>query len=281
MKRTILIIDDSEVILEVCRAILEGAGYQVITHARATGSVALILQSKPALVLLDVNMPSIRGDMVARMSSATRLATGTIVLLHSSLEESELKRLTEECGAHGYLRKTSNPHAFLRQIAAFLQDKESSVFRAARAAQGATTASASAGTPRSGGRTKDGPVLLINRDMAELSLLRRFVQELGHQPEFALSAQQGIEKLTVGAVPPAIVVSCDLPDSGARAVFEAALKRDPSFRERLILVSSVDDALDFPPGFSGMVITRPIQKSALEKVLVRSMSVSVSHAAQR
>lgn len=279
MKRTILIIDDSEVVLDVCRAILEGVGYHVITHARATGSVALILQSKPELVLLDVNMPSIRGDMVARMSSATRLATGTIVLLHSSLEETELKRLTEECGAHGYLRKTSNPHAFVRQIAAFLNDKESNIFRAARA-QVPPSAPASEGMPRSGARGSDGLVLLINRDMAELSLLRRLVQELGRQPEFALSAQQGIEKLAAGAVPRAIIVSCDLPLPGASAVFEAALKRDPSFHERLILVSSLDSAVDFPPGFSGMVITRPIQKSALEKVLARSMSGSVPRAAE-
>src|SRR5690606_2106243 len=112
MSKTILVIDDSEIVLSVTQAILENAGYSVITHSRSTGSVALILQAKPDLVLLDVNMPSIRGDMVARMSAATRLATGTVVVLHSSLAESELKRLAGECGADGYLQKTSSPHAF-------------------------------------------------------------------------------------------------------------------------------------------------------------------------
>lgn len=280
MKRKILIIDDSEVVLGVCQSILEGAGYQVVTHARATGSVALILQCKPDLVLLDVNMPSVRGDMVARMSSATRPTTGTIVLLHSSLDEAELKRLTEECGAHGYLRKTSNSHAFLRQIATYLPEKDSTTFRV-NTTGAPPSAPESGPMPRSSGRSKGGVVLLVNGDMAEMSQLRRMIQELGYQPEFALSAQQGADKLNVSVAPCAVIVSAELPGQGMNLVFDAAVSRDRSFRERMIVIASLDSAVGFPVGFAGMVVTRPVQKSALEKVLARSTAAPSTRVVER
>jgi CheY-like chemotaxis protein len=268
MKRTILIIDDSEVVLGVAQTILEGAGYNVVTHSRATGSVALILQLKPDLVLLDVNMPSVRGDMVARMSSATRLASDTIVLLHSTLEEPELKRLSSECGAHGYLRKTNNPHAFLRHVAGFLNDKESGSHRvAAVKPRSAYSGPESEGTPRSVERVKAAQVLLISRDMAEMSQLRKVVQDLGFRPEFALSAAQGIEKLQTDPIPALIIVSADLPVPGVQMVFEAAVQRDRAFRERTVLLASADATPAYPSGFAGSVLTRPILRSALEKLL--------------
>jgi len=279
MKRTILVIDDSEVVLGVAQTILEGAGYHVVTHSRATGSVALILQLKPDLVLLDVNMPSVRGDMVARMSSATRLATDTIVLLHSTLEEAELKRLASECGAHGYLRKTNNPHAFLRQVGGFLSEKESGHMRVIGSKPLSTlTAPDSESTPRSGERSKGTMVLLINRDMAEMSQLRKVVQDLGYRPEFALSAQQGIEKLHGDTSPVFIIVSSDLPSPGARAVFEAAVQRDRLFRERTALVASVGATPDYPPGFAGTVLLRPVQRNAVEKLLNQVSVLAVAGA---
>jgi CheY-like chemotaxis protein len=268
MKRTILIIDDSEIVLGVAQAILEGAGYNVVTHSRATGSVALILQIKPDLVLLDVNMPSVRGDMVARMSSATRLANDTIVLLHSTLEEGELKRLSSECGAHGYLRKTNNPHAFLRQVAGFLNEKESGSHRViATRPRSVYNGPESEATPRSGERARGGLVLLISRDMAEMSQLRKVVQDTGFRPEFALSAQQGIEKLQADPIPALVIVSADLPPPGVQMIFDAAVRRDRNFRERTVLLASTETTLEYPSGFAGSVLSRPILRGALEKLL--------------
>jgi len=213
-------------------------------------------------------MPSVRGDMVARMSSATRLASDTIVLLHSTLEEPELKRLSSECGAHGYLRKTNNPHAFLRHVAGFLSDKESGSQRVVVIKPRSTgSGPESEGMPRSGERSKGGVVLLISRDMAEMSQLRKLVQDVGFRPEFALSAQQGIEKLGSEAIPRLIIVSADLPAPGVQLVFEAAVKRDRGFRERTVLLASADAVLKYPPGFAGSVLSRPISRSAVEVLL--------------
>ena len=50
-KPKIVVIDDSEIVLEVTRGALEGAGYDVVTHDRPAGCVALIMHEKPELVL--------------------------------------------------------------------------------------------------------------------------------------------------------------------------------------------------------------------------------------
>ena len=268
MSRTVLVIDDSEIVLGVAQSILEGAGYRVATHSRSTGSVALILQTKPDLVLLDVNMPSVRGDMVARMSAATRLATGTIVVLHSTLNEAELKALAEECGAHGYIRKTNNPHTFLRQVASFVGEKESSSQRTLKSS--GSYVPESERSPNSSSRARGQAVLLVDRDMAELSEIRKMVQQLGYVPDFALSVQQGIDKLRAARETPAVIASSDLPNAGVSKILDAALEKDPTFRERFILITSLSEPVAFPQRFAGMVLTRPIDLTTLQKVLDRA-----------
>jgi CheY-like chemotaxis protein len=53
---TILVVDDSEVVLAVTKTLLEAVGYRVLTHSGPAGCVAVILQEKPDLVLIDVKL---------------------------------------------------------------------------------------------------------------------------------------------------------------------------------------------------------------------------------
>src|SRR5690242_20012919 len=61
-RKTILVVDDSPVVLELTGSALEGAGYKVVLRSRGEGTVAAVLQERPDLVLLDVNMPRLSGD---------------------------------------------------------------------------------------------------------------------------------------------------------------------------------------------------------------------------
>ena len=90
-KRTILVIDDSEVVLEMTRFTLETAGYRVLTRDRAQGSIVAILHEQPDLVLLDVNMPGMSGDSIAEILSRAGPSRGTIIVLYSSLPTNALR----------------------------------------------------------------------------------------------------------------------------------------------------------------------------------------------
>src|SRR5882724_6769495 len=119
--RTILIIDDNAVVLEMTRSTLEMAGFRVLTHDRTIGAIGIILEQRPDLVLLDVNMPNSSGDSLADILARTRSTRGTVVVLHSSLPANALRMKALATGAQGFIQKTSVQAELIRQVHAFLR----------------------------------------------------------------------------------------------------------------------------------------------------------------
>ena len=119
MKKTlILVVDDCAVELEVTRLFLKNAGFEVITRSRPIGTAAEILRKKPNCVLLDVLMPGLTGDKITKLIRESGIATK--IVLHSGLENNELRKLSIECGADGYIKKTTNKHEFINKVKSFL-----------------------------------------------------------------------------------------------------------------------------------------------------------------
>src|SRR5215471_7903868 len=115
-RKTILIVDDSPIVLDMAGAALEAAGYKVVLRSRGEGTVAAVIQERPDLVLLDVNMPRLAGDTIAVILAKTDPARKTIVLLHSSIAPDLLKLKVLQTGASGYVHKTSSAHDLVAQI---------------------------------------------------------------------------------------------------------------------------------------------------------------------
>lgn len=114
--KTVLVVDDSDVVLELVKKTLENAGYNVITRNKPSGSVAAILRDKPDVVLLDVNMPTLSGDTIAKILARVSQNPETLVLLHSSLSIDNLRLKAIATGAHGYIQKTDSPTELVRRI---------------------------------------------------------------------------------------------------------------------------------------------------------------------
>jgi DNA-binding NarL/FixJ family response regulator len=73
---------------------------------------------KPDLVLLDVLMPGLTGDKITKLIKESGLATK--IVLHSGKENNELRELSKECGADGYIKKTNDKHEFINKVKSFL-----------------------------------------------------------------------------------------------------------------------------------------------------------------
>ena len=127
-KPKIVVIDDSEIVLEVTRGALEGAGYDVVTHDRPAGCVALILHEKPDLVLMDVNMPGLGGDTIVSVLAKAAPTSDTIVLLHSSLSAEVLHSKATTAGAHGFLQKSGDLFGMVREVNRWLKRLNSILF---------------------------------------------------------------------------------------------------------------------------------------------------------
>lgn len=272
MKPTVLVVDDSEIVLAVARSLLEGAGYQVVTHGRATGCVSLILQLKPDLVLLDVNMPTLKGDAVVKMFERTSQVGGTTVLLHSTLAEAELERLVAASGAHGYIRKTDNAYSFLRQIQRYLGGRapasESKIKASAVEERPGAPASEAFAPPTSRKMTRQlGAVLLADPDMLALAELRNLVQGAGFSTDFALSTTQALSKILSSQPPLVVIADLNLADPGVGHLYDKALERDASWAERFLITADERSARSPPRSFSGPVLKKPVAEAALRAAL--------------
>jgi CheY-like chemotaxis protein len=103
--KRVLVLDDSEISLEMGRFVLEERGYEVATALNLDEFHRRLEHFRPDLLLTDHVMPEISGaELVARLKRD--LETERIpVILFSSKSEEELKRLATESGADGWLSK--------------------------------------------------------------------------------------------------------------------------------------------------------------------------------
>ena len=120
MGAKVLIIDDSPIILEAAKLALEDQGYQVITMDNPLVLAAAVRRERPDLVLIDVNMPTVTGDVVTGIVNSHGVTRRVPVVLYSDISPDELAERARRCGASGFIRKTGDEDAFVRSVAEFL-----------------------------------------------------------------------------------------------------------------------------------------------------------------
>lgn len=106
MVRTkVLLIDDSELSLELACEALAGCGFEVRTSTGLNDFGAALGQWRPDLILTDVKMPGMSGVELCRFLKSRYETAHVPVVLFSALPASELAALARECEADGYLSK--------------------------------------------------------------------------------------------------------------------------------------------------------------------------------
>lgn len=105
--RRILVVDDSEMTAKLIETELVQKGYEVSTAESVDKATRIILrrQTRPDLILLDVNMPGVNGEQFCRFLKGNSLFSGIKVVLCSAADVSELRRICKEAGADGFVPK--------------------------------------------------------------------------------------------------------------------------------------------------------------------------------
>jgi CheY-like chemotaxis protein len=300
-----MVVDDSEIVLDLTKTALENAGYVVLTHNRPAGCVAMILHEKPDLLLIDVNMPRLGGDTVVKLFGRAKPNSDTIVLLYSSLPVDALRAKAQASGAHGFIRKTEDTFDLVRQVNRWLKQGAASSGRMKAAPVVEVTPEdavqeRTSGTRRvaerlgidseqrvealvppravSGAVALDLPtVLFVDDDMLALSAYRREVQSEGLSIEFALSGTQALRRI-VSPNPPDLVV-CDvlMPDPGGQQVYLRAIAANPSWTSRFIFITgavAVQGVADFLASFGGPILYKPIEGEQLRSIIRQRLSMA-------
>ncbi len=104
----ILIVDDHEDNVEVLRARLEALGYDVASASDGYEALEEVERQTPDLILLDVMMPRMDGNEVARQIKGNNSLPFIPIIMQTALESTESKVEGLGAGADDYLTKPIN-----------------------------------------------------------------------------------------------------------------------------------------------------------------------------
>jgi len=115
---TILVVDDEPKIVKTARAYLENAGFRVVTADDGQMALTVNRHEKPALVILDLGLPSMDGLDVAR--TLRRDSDVPIIMLTARVDETD-KLIGLELGADDYMTKPFSPRELVARVRAVLR----------------------------------------------------------------------------------------------------------------------------------------------------------------
>lgn len=116
--KKILIVEDDKVICKELEELLTHAGYNVIILRDFSNAIVDIMESKADLILLDINIPVINGEMLLK-NIREKSEVPVIMVTSRSNETDEV--LAMSFGADDYITKPYNPNILLLRIHAVLK----------------------------------------------------------------------------------------------------------------------------------------------------------------
>jgi DNA-binding response OmpR family regulator len=118
MAATILLVEDERKLRDLVRSYLERAGFTVLSTSSGAEALSLAASAAPDLLVLDLGLPDVSGETVAR---EVRDA-GTIPILMLTAKSSEEDRVRGlELGADDYVTKPFSPRELVLRVQAILR----------------------------------------------------------------------------------------------------------------------------------------------------------------
>ena len=121
MASTVLVVEDERKLRDLVRSYLERAGFTVLTTDSGAEAITMAMTSAPDLVILDLGLPDVPGETVARELRATAGTGSTPILMLTakSAEEDRIRGL--ELGADDYVTKPFSPRELVLRVQAILR----------------------------------------------------------------------------------------------------------------------------------------------------------------
>jgi len=100
-----LVIDDDDIARELLVSILRDGGYETFDLPSPIGATQLIFREEIEVVVLDLMMPALSGDKLAKMLRSNPRLHALVIVLVSSCSIEELTELAKSVQADGIVSK--------------------------------------------------------------------------------------------------------------------------------------------------------------------------------
>lgn len=105
--KRVLVIDDDDLVRELLCSTLQDAGFHTFDLPSPIGATRLIVDQRVDAVVVDIMMPAMRGDRLAKLLRGNPRFDGLGVVLVSGDASVELDGLAKEVGADSIVDKRS------------------------------------------------------------------------------------------------------------------------------------------------------------------------------
>jgi CheY-like chemotaxis protein len=120
---TILVVEDNELTMELVADLLEAAGLRVEKAKVAEKGIALVLEHRPDLVLMDLALPGLDGlEATRRLKSDPATASIPVVALTAQVMSADVER-ARAAGCEGFLAKPIDTRGFVPAIRRLLKER--------------------------------------------------------------------------------------------------------------------------------------------------------------
>lgn len=119
--KKIMIIEDDEAIRNELKELLQNSGYEAIVLKHFQNALNEILDAAPDLLLLDINIPYMNGELL--LQNLRKKSDMPVIMVTSKNSETD-EALSISYGADDYITKPYNPNILLLRIGAVLKRTE-------------------------------------------------------------------------------------------------------------------------------------------------------------
>src|SRR6202161_772641 len=118
MAATVLVVEDERKLRDFVRSYLERAGLIVLSTGSGAQAITMATEAAPDLVVLDLGLPDVPGETVARELRAMS-SVPIVMLTAKAAEEDRIHGL--ELGADDYVTKPFSPRELVLRVQAILR----------------------------------------------------------------------------------------------------------------------------------------------------------------
>ena len=116
MNRSVLLIEDNEQNRYLVTFLLERSGYTVRAFADGARGIDAAHNPIPAVILLDIQLPTMDGYAVARALRKIAALSGVPIVAVTSYAMPGDREKALEAGCTGYIEKPINPETFVAEV---------------------------------------------------------------------------------------------------------------------------------------------------------------------